>query len=270
MHDPLTVAFEIRAPWYRHKPWPKKARSDPDPWRLKREWEKMPEEIRKGRDQHWPNGYRDSLFTIWHKDPELRGNDNSCGFGYVCLSRPQVNTLKNAAWSEGNNPHFLCCREKEWDGTITEAEALYRGLVFLVCRCLHLKITFDQAAKYASEAMHIIDTGKFGSQFCFLPGYHTNSTKDTADERQDHFHIILCAVARVIITDRRPWYRHPRWHIHHWRIQWHWGQKLYRFLFSRCCICGKRFSKWGDTNVISNWDGDRIWHGECDRTLRPK
>lgn len=50
MHDPFTVAFDIKYPWTR----------------------------RGSRSQWFPNGYRESLLTIWHKDPERGGNDNSC------------------------------------------------------------------------------------------------------------------------------------------------------------------------------------------------
>jgi hypothetical protein len=49
VHDPLTVAFEIKYPWKRYS-------------------------------KFWPKGHRDTFITIWHKDPELRGSDDSCGW----------------------------------------------------------------------------------------------------------------------------------------------------------------------------------------------
>jgi len=266
MHDPMTVAFEIKSPFFRHKPWPKKARRDPNPFRLKRQWEEMAPELKKDRSQSWPEGYRDSMFTIWHVDPERDGSDDSCGFGYAKLTKKQIEILRNTAWSEGRNPHFLCCASKEWEGTFAESESLSRGIYFLVCRVLRLKATYEEAAKYASQSTHIVDCCGFGGQWCFLPGYHTNSVRDTPEIRQDHFHHILCGVARCIISQRRPWYKHPKWHIHHWKIQWHFWQKLYRWLFARCSKCGKRFSKWGDGDVIGDWNGTRIWHGACDST----
>ena len=48
MHDPLTVALEIKYPW-KCKP-----------------------------NQFWPKGYRSTFITIWHKDPCKDGSDNSC------------------------------------------------------------------------------------------------------------------------------------------------------------------------------------------------
>jgi hypothetical protein len=50
MHDPLTVAFEIRYPW-------KKYRNPRGPWE---------------------KDYRAPFITIWHRDPERKGDDDSC------------------------------------------------------------------------------------------------------------------------------------------------------------------------------------------------
>jgi hypothetical protein len=49
MHDPMTVAFDIKYPW----------RSQPP-------------------SKTWPNGYRSTFITIWHVDPEKGGSDDSC------------------------------------------------------------------------------------------------------------------------------------------------------------------------------------------------
>lgn len=51
MHDPMTVAFEIRYPWLK--------------------WGKL------GRDE-WHRTYREPFITIWHVDPEHGGSDDSC------------------------------------------------------------------------------------------------------------------------------------------------------------------------------------------------
>ncbi len=61
----------------------------------------------------------------------------------------------------------------------------------------------------------------------------------------------------------RPWWRHPRWHVHHWQVQVHPIQALQRWLFSRCAACGQRFS-WGYSPVSFSWGGDgpRWFRGE--------
>lgn len=51
MHDPMTVAFEIRYPWKKHG---KSGRND------------------------WERNYSSPFITIWHVDPEKDGSDDSC------------------------------------------------------------------------------------------------------------------------------------------------------------------------------------------------
>lgn len=51
MYDPMTVAFEIKYPWYKYKP---------------------------GTNGWFPKGYRASFITIWHVDPESDNSDDSC------------------------------------------------------------------------------------------------------------------------------------------------------------------------------------------------
>lgn len=263
MHDPMIVAHEIKYPWCKYKPWPKKFRHSGD---RKFAWRRMTDAEKQGCDSFWEEGYRDTFITIWHVDPEKDGSDDSCGYSYIKLTKEQRERLRNAAWIEGNNPHFLTCLEKTWRGAVTEAETLYRGMVLLVCRVLRIRITFDEVCKYASEACHVNrDVGKIGDVFCFLPGYHTNSKEDSKEDRQEHFFGILCGVARVILTDRRPWWKHPKWHVWHWEFQCHPLQTFKRWAFSRCCKCGKRFH-WGYSPVTNNWNakGPRWFRGETD------
>lgn len=272
MHDSKTVAHEIRYPWFDYKPWPKRSRRDPEPYRMKRAWEEMPESLKARRSQTWPNGYRSPFVTIWHVDPECDGTDDSCGYSFVKLTPAQREKLRRAAWAEGYRPHFLRYSSKVYPGTAEEAECFYRGLVLLVVRVLGLKVSMDYVSRYAAEAVHIRDgSSEFGGAFCFLPGYHTNSPKDSESDREHHFHGILCGVARNILTDRRPWFRHPKWHFWHWEFQVHPVGQFKRWAFSRCCKCGGRF-KWGESPTTNSWNGTgprwfrgepNIYHGRC-------
>lgn len=60
----------------------------------------------------------------------------------------------------------------------------------------------------------------------------------------------------------RPWWRHPRWHVWHWRIQIHPLQRTWQWLFDRCAMCGGRFKFY--EGRLSSWDGGRCWHFKCD------
>lgn len=266
MHDPCSVAFDIKYPWWNHRPWPKGVRH----------FEDISVPAQRKYSPHFKHGYRDTLVTIWHKDPERDGSDDSCGYCFPKLNERQRERLKNLAWSESNYPYFLRCKSKEWNGTRHEAEVLYRGLVLLVADVIDIPMTFDEAARIASRAIHHADCVDPAGSFCFLAGYHSNlmegqsehSPEDDRYWRRERFVGIASGVARSLLKDRRRWWRHPKRHIHHWRIQIHPLQKLRRWLFTRCATCGHRLG-WNES-AHSTWDGGTVWCNRCNQTVAAK
>jgi len=83
----------------------------------------------------------------------------------------------------------------------------------------------------------------------------------TPRAREERIERMASVIYGWILRQQRPWYKHPRWHIHHWKFQFHTWQYLKRGLFDRCSICGKGF-KFG-ASVCGDWHGTRIWHDEC-------
>lgn len=51
--------------------------------------------------------------------------------------------------------------------------------------------------------------------------------------------IIICDIARK----NRPWYKHPRWHIHHWKIKFVLWRSFYHRYLRKCHDCGTRGQK---------------------------
>lgn len=278
MHDPMTVAHEIKYPWRRYLPWPKKYRHSED---RKFAWRRMQDDLSESKlrrmDSFWEQGYRDTFITIWHADPERDGTDDSCGWSWPKLSRKQKEILRNASWSEAHDPHFLCCQEKHWNRSVVEAEFLYRGLTLLVARVLRINLPLNAISRYVSESIHIRTGGRAGDVFCFLPGYHTNNQKDSESDREHHFYGIMCGVARSLLNLKRNWWQHPRWHFWHWKIQCHPLQSFKRWAFSRCSKCGGRFA-WGYSPVTNSWHGTGprwfrsekdTFHSDCNRPADP-
>ena len=79
-------------------------------------------------------------------------------------------------------------------------------------------------------------------------------------------------VGRQVKDQTRRWWQHPRWHVRHWQLQIHPINTLKRWLFSRCCRCGKRFS-WGYSPVTGQWNNpgpgwftgeENVYHSDCD------
>lgn len=283
MHDPSTVAFDIKYPWWKHRPWPK-AKRYPEPGADNHyAWNRLTDAEKVGRDPMWRHGYRTTFITIWHVDPEKDGSDDSCGWSYPRLTPKQRERLHNTAWSEGRNPYFMRCPAKEWKGTRYEAECLYRGIVLLVADVLGIPLTFDEAARHAARTVHHADCIDPAGALCYLPGYHDNfpnvdhsdpPLKDGASRfRQERFAGIIDGIAVTLLRARRPWWRHPKWHFWHWRLQIHPWQEFRRWAFDRCSKCGGGFA-WGETCVSGQWDrnppkafrsSENIYHMDCSR-----
>jgi len=142
MHDPWSVAFEIR------RPWPQRSSL-----------------FKHGL--YWP-----SIFTIWHLDPRVLGDDSSCSNAYRFRHDPR---------------HPNCY----------DTDALVR------------------------RACVLMTTEWWNSEI--------------------------------------PW----QWHVWHWHITWHFCSTLRRWLFTRCCKCGKHFS-WGYTPCTDQWEAPkhRWWKSE--------
>lgn len=92
---------------------------------------------------------------------------------------------------------------------------------------------------------------------------------DSYFEKRSYLHNILREYKRGV----RPWWRHPKWHVWHWRLQIHPLQNFKRWAFSRCCVCGGRFG-WGESPVSNQWHGggprwfrseENVLHISCDK-----
>lgn len=60
--------------------------------------------------------------------------------------------------------------------------------------------------------------------------------------------------------ETRRWWR---WHFWHWQIQIHPLQRLRRWAFERCFVCGKGYA-WGYSPVARGWDCRETRHHHCD------
>ena len=240
MHDPLTVAFEIKSP-FRGRP-----------------------------SKFWPKDYRKSLATIWHCDPEyhsrhmcLRRQDDTCGWfspPYTVdardriqkLGRDQYSTIFNKQWAEGAGKDYarICYVPTPYDAiywawrAIKHAEQKGRGWQY-------------GKALSAAELNHIYSLDASPVDNLRL----TVASVTDADSCADLFLMVYQSYLRF----SRPWYRHPRWHVWHWRIQIHAVQAFKRWAFSRCATCGKRFA-WGYSPTTHTWDngGPHWFRGEGD------
>lgn len=229
MHDPMTVAHEIK--------WPLSFRKN---------------SISGGK-------YYSPFITIWHVDPEKDGTDDSCGWfkrarhgDQEMLERIRKDfDFEFQYWfNDAGYPQF---------STIAISVDMYSKAawaMFKLNRRKHRRFM----RKYLYDIIHFAENHVDS----LLPAITMKHGVESKEARVKHFAQIIYGDILRKIT---PWYKHPRWHIHHWKIQFHPWQNFKRRHFDKCCICGKRGFK---SSPISDWNGTRLWHQECDRnTAKP-
>jgi len=230
MHDPMTVAFEIRVPWYRT--------------------------VKMGGEKTWR--HRPSLITIWHVDPEVCGDDDSCGWTWPKATQADRDLAKDLAKQEFE--YWLGKYGQHATGGVpfSAYEIIWWGWQVLANRRRR-----TAAVLSASELRTILN---------LAANPHDNIRRLVAGALTiDGMEAFFLCVDRLYRAHHRPWWKHPKWHVRHWSLQIHPWQTFRRWTFSRCAGCGKRFA-WGYCPVSTSWDKPRprwfrsevgSYHSEC-------
>ncbi len=225
MHDPHTLAFDIKYPW---------------------------------KNEH---GYRDSFISIWHCDPCKDGSDDSCGWfkrarhGNQDVLR-RIEKAFEFDWdstftSEGSGktydtglfyksggmPRFsviavvlnlflLAAKEYYKDRCGDDMTKMWSLANKFMCKNLYDIIIF---AENPTDSLHDSLVQKWGDD----------------DDRKARIHNMAGIIYGWILRADLKWYQHPRWHIHHWELQIHPWQKFKRWITGEAkrdrtqCACNK-------------------------------
>lgn len=215
MHDPMTVAFEIKRPW------------------------------RQPPSEFFPKGHRPTWITIWHVDPERDGSDDSCGYSY-----PRVDA--EAKWFRDlqDDIQFLC---REDPAAILRQRAREGSAAWWILWLTRISYWHRRRPL----PLRVLTGFLFSHSF---PGDRDDCADHVPDPER-----LGWIFARTYLRLIRPWWRHPRWHFWHWKINVEPLLAFKRWAFTRCCVCGGRFG-YGESPTTSNWhsEGPRWFRGESD------
>lgn len=254
MHDPMTLAFTIPNPFTRRRV----------SWRS--------------------SYYYESLIEIWHVDPERGGNDDSCDwFGTRGLTDADKDWLRKEArsehtfffrgvlkYDEGSRGELTeNTRGERWEGGMMHAsafEVLYGIASIILWRMpVNGRKLCEQA--FAGWRMRRALSAAL-PEILSLVGHSSDNlhrliaeARACTDEGELAMGELFIAVARNLRRAQRPWWRHPRWHVHHWSIRVAPWENLKRWVTRRCADCGKRFA-WGYAPV---YDSNGYHHFDCIR-----
>lgn len=229
MHDPQSVAFEIYL----------------------------------GRKQKKNGHYRTPFITIWHCDPDLRGDDDSCGW-FIRSRHIDAKILEKVKKEfEFNFKHNY------WFNSLGLPKLSTSGTVLNMYNTAAWQIFMYLNKDKPDRKRHRNFMNKHLFDILYFAENPTDSLNDNVNmnyglekegERISDFVSIITA---DIMRKLRPWYKHPRWHIHHWRIQFPGLRDFHRKWFKRCDMCHKRAFK--TSAAYGNWDGTKLWCETCNR-----
>lgn len=229
MHDPQTVAFEIYL----------------------------------GKKEKSNGHYRSPFITICHVDPELRGDDDSCGWfirSHHIDPKIVEKVRKEFEFNFKHNYWFnsLGLPKLSTIGTVLNMynTAAWQVFMFLNNGKPDRKRHDRFMKKHLFDIMWFAEnpTDSLNDQI------NLNYGPEKDEERIGHFTSVVLA---DIMRKLRPWYKHPRWHIHHWRLMFPFFRSLYRLYIERCDMCNQRF---GRQSVFTDWDGAKHWCEKCNRS----
>lgn len=203
--------------------------------------------------------YHDSFITVWHVDPESDGSDDSCGWSRVKI--PEGEAVRVEAEAKGRIDWYL-----------TYPPDSVESLIYTTYR--EVAWNFNKRALVPGDYPYILDLThnlhdslyQWASSLLLMFVGRERTHDLEYDFTRFYFQML-----RLYRTHHRPWYKHPKYHFWHYRLQVHPLQSFKRRAFSKCCQCGKGFS-WGYSPVCGLWDSDgpawfkserQVYHLDC-------
>lgn len=223
-------------------------------------------EIYLGRKKKKNGSYRSPIFTIWHVDPEKDGTDDSCGHYLRKRHLPKDLVDKVRKEFEFNFKHNYWFNEAGYPkfSTIGTAIEMFSTTAWNVFMWKAGNNPTDKARKRYKRFMqnHLFEIIHFAENPTDSMHNSINMTYGV-EKKEDRINDFSSMVLCFIMNRLRPWYKHPRWHIYHWKIQFIPWQRFYRRFIQKCSVCGKR----GFTgSAYSDWDGTKVWCHQCEHS----
>lgn len=214
-------------------------------------------------------------FDVWHIDPERPGTgnrtDDSCGWfdrTPGAYADAVVYLMKDATFMHDVRlilarrepmpfPFYEGISERHMTGLrLPAGEAL--ALTLLIASELELRRRWngqDGKGGAHASAWKRFSTQRYDitAEAASLALNPTDNLSHT-DDPESAVRLISAALNRRL----RPWWRHPRWHVHHWQVNFDLARNLKR-MFQRCATCGKRLG----FGYCPTSDGCGLHHGAC-------
>jgi hypothetical protein len=143
--------------------------------------------------------FGNSYIQLWHKDPCTDGSDDSCGWSRPKLTKKEINKIESTSSFIYSS---IVDIYNEWHNG-NELRVIYTVYMMLKWSIYSEHLKDKDIKNILSFSLNIMDDIRI----------HDDET-----DKQGEFRRFCYIIARHIKVSKRYWFQHPRWHIHHWRI----------------------------------------------------
>lgn len=185
-------------------------------------------------------------FTLWHHDPcRGPGGDDSCGFFMRSYhgDKKVLDAITRDFEYDWDRVYMPDEREHDPDDGVFKRKIYHRGFFkpdgdpVLSVHGVVLNLFFIAALKVfrtRRKAVAYLNANLF--EILFFAENPIDSMRDgivrtfakgcdepyTPARRKERIESMASCIYGYILRDTRPWWKHPRWHVHHWRISCRW------------------------------------------------
>ena len=175
----------------------------------------------------------DSLITIWHVDPCTDGTDDSCGWFIRERHCDQEIFKKIRSEFDFNFKHNYWFDKdgKQIFSTIGTLIEMYSTASW---------IYFDRNRRKQTKFMkkHLLEIIRFAENPVDCGG-DTITNRWNEKNQESRFGGLAGMIFSDICRKERKWYQHPKWHIHHWKIQFNFLNRFKRknYVYASNNVC---------------------------------
>ncbi len=195
------------------------------------------------------------LITIWHNDPCKDGSDDSCGW-FMRARHGNKEVLEK----------IIKKFNYDWENTFTSDTSgkIYQtglfhtetklpnfsvfGVVlnlFFIAAIEHFQSDGNTNWKKSKKFLrkHLLDIMLFAENP--IDSLHDSLTFKFGNDikREERIKNVASCIYSWILREQRPWYKHPKWHLWHWKIQFNFIQNIKRKLASKNVCEGAAIKK---------------------------
>lgn len=215
-------------------------------------------------------------FDVWHIDPERRSpgqrTDDSCGWfdrrpgqyadavAYLLKDQSFMHEVRLAIARREPMPYpfYGGISERHMTGMrLPAGEAL--ALVLMVAMQLETRRWWNgqngKPGAHSSTLLKWFDRERDVTAEAAHLALNPTDNLSHVDDPESAVRLIAACLNRSF----RPWWKHPRWHVHHWKINFDLTRNLKR-MFQRCATCRKPL---GFGCCPHDLGDGRLHHGDC-------